>query len=1369
MSNDALDLAFARHVRTIGLITPDQVNAALAAQSKSLQEGKPISVAEALVQLGLLTPPQKESLEKKVKDQQAGVTQLGPYKLVKKIGEGGMGAVYLATDPASGRSVAVKVLPRHYGANAEFVKRFKREADAATKLRHPNIIGAFATGEDQGYHYYVMEYCDGQPLDQLLVLEKRLAVDRAVGLALQAARGLRYAHDQGIIHRDIKPSNIFITRDGTAKILDLGLSKDIGDSALSFKTVTGAVLGTPHYISPEQAQGEKDVDGRTDIYSLGATLYHLLTGRTPFEGATALEILSKHVNTVLPNPQDLREEIPDPVVHILERMMAKEPRDRYRDCGMLIADLEEVTSGRTPKSQMIAPGLTTIAPSAKRSTVRKRPSTLRRMAAARKSKGPLIASIALAAAALVILAVVLSGNSEPERLPERPPPSGVLPPKNPDPLKGSFDVATWEKSVAELPPESQLRLVIARLKDLNSGYDGSERHETGHGGITRIELAHVALHDLSPLRALRGLSQLHLSGTSVTDLSPLKDMKIASLTCLGMKSADLRSIRIMKDLKILSLKSTPLRELTPLGGMELLELNLQGTSLADLSPLRQMKLRQLLCDFDPKRDTETLRSMAALEKINDLLVEDFWRKEKGGDAPTPAPSGPEEQLRSALALLKQLNPDFDGRESHEVHDGAVSELTISALGLLDLAPLASLPGLRKLDVSGFWDAGEKREYKSWLKDLGPLRGMKLESLSVHHTLVWDLEPLRGMKLSSLDVSSSDIKDLSPLRGMPLRKLEISYTHARDLSALAGMPLAELRFMRSEVSDFSLLKSLPVRDLVADLDPQKDRAFLASHKTLELVNGIPIAEFLKAAVAPPAAPPKPAPPPPPEAGPWKNALDLIALIDPQRDSVRGNWRKENGRIISDFPENGVLRIPYEPPPEYDFKIVYSRVGARCATAQFLQREGRGFFWEMGGWGNVNSGFSLVGGRGSKENPTKAPFIPRDGVKYTSVIQVRRDRVTALLDDKKISEWVPSMGEITTDAGWCVDVPNLIGLGNCEALTTFEVVQVREVTGKGRIRTSLTTPVDPAFVSSVPRLSPAEQVKRVMEKLRELNPGFDGESRNRSEGDRVVELEVSTRRIRDLWPVRALLSLKKLELGDEKSVLADIACLKGLKLQELGLSNTRVVDLAPLQGMPLQRLQITGAPVRDLSPLRALPLVSLDCDRISTTDFSVLKNLRSLKTVNDQPTAEFLKNLRDTWTPIFDGRTLDCLRKASGWKIDKGMIASDSSEQNAAQTNFEFDNGDLRIRFEVRGVDSCAFRARQSDAGACSLFFDGVQSRQLEGKPHELVFSCRGIQVTATLDGKALALTEVKPVRSGCLQFNATSGILRIAAIDFRAVP
>jgi serine/threonine-protein kinase len=1385
MPNDSLDLAFARHVRQIGLITSDQLNAALQAQSRNLQEGKPISVSDAMVQLGLLTPTQKDSLEKKVREQQAGVQQLGPYKLMKKLGEGGMGAVYLALDSATQRHVAVKVLPRHFGASAEFVKRFRRESEAATQLKHPNIIGAFAAGEDLGYHYYAMEYCDGMSLDAILAAEGPLPAARAIDITLQAAKGLQYAHDQGIIHRDIKPSNIIVTKDGLAKILDLGLSKNLEDNTVSFKTVTGAVLGTPHYISPEQAQGERNVDGRSDIYSLGASLYHLLSGRVPFDGQTALEILSKHVNTVLPNPQDLREGIPDALVQVLQRMMAKEPNDRYPDCGALIADLVEVNAGRTPKTKLISAALTTIAPSRK-APLKKRPSTIRRAAPRPANKSALIAGIAGAVAVVVVVVVFLSGGSDMPAPPAvaKPPASG----KAAEPAKTSFDAESWEKSLEGLPPEARLKAVISRLRDLNAGYDGSERHETGHGRITRLELSHVALRDLSPLRGLPQLAQLELSGTSVSDLTPLRNARIVSLACSGMKSADLASIRAMKELKILSLKSTPVRDLSPLAGMDLWQLNLKGCSAADLSALRQLKLRELLCDFDAKRDAAILRSMPDLEKINDLPAEEFWLKERSSEP--AAASGPEAQVRAVVARLKERNPVFDGQPKFRVEDGEVAEFQSYAFGVTDLSPLSELRGLKRLWFNGLWDPAEQREVRSPLKDLRPLRGLPLVLLFLDHTEIEDLSPLQGMKLQGLNATSTPLSDLLPLRGLPLKKLEIGWTRVRDLSPLEGMELDYLDIRSTAVTNFSPLRNVGVKVLLGPLNPKQDAALVASIKGLEAINGGTVAEFLKSSDVPPPQPQPPATPRPVEAGPWKNAIDLIALIDPARDTVRGNWKKENGRVIAEFGENAVLRLPYEPPAEYDFRIVFSRTRGTCAIAQFLQHEGRGFFWEMGGYGNVNAGFALIGGRGSRENPTNAGFVPRDGVNYTSVIQVRRDRVTALVDDKKISEWLPSMGALSADRNWGVDVPNLLGLGNCESLTTFDVVQVREVTGKGRIRTTLTTPPEPAFIQSVGRLAAPEQLKRVVDKLKELNPHFDpGQARSRIEGDRVVEFGTSTQKIQDLWPVRAFPYLRRLDLGDDRNVgiISDLSCLKGMKIQELILQNTRVSDLSPLAQLPLSSLDLqgtrvtalgalrgtkittlvlNGTAVSDLSPLKEVPLQTLSCERVSTNDFSPLKSIRSLKTINDQPAAEFLKSQKDGWTAIFDGRSLDFLRNASGWKLDKGALVNDPSVNSAAQTQFEFENGELRFRFEVKGSDALTFRVRQNDNGACGVLFDGAQLRALEGKPHELVITCRGTQVAATLDGKPHPLSESKAQWRGCLQFNSTNGSLRISSIDYR---
>ncbi len=289
--------------------------------------------------------------------------KLGNYSLIKKIGEGGMGAVFLAEDVIAQRIVALKVLPLDKVNHPNAVARFQREAKAIGKLNHPNIIQAYALGEENGFHFYAMERCDGKPLDSILEKKKRLSCERALTYITQAARGLEHAHAHDIIHRDIKPGNLFVTGEGVVKILDLGLSKDIAaDHEQSFLTGTGTVLGTPYYISSEQAMGKTDFDGRTDIYSLGATLYHLVTGQTPFSGSTAAVVVSKHLIEKLPNPQDITPGIPDNVVRVIQRMMAKEPDSRYANCAELLEDLEALAAGKDPAAGELPAEMTSILP-----------------------------------------------------------------------------------------------------------------------------------------------------------------------------------------------------------------------------------------------------------------------------------------------------------------------------------------------------------------------------------------------------------------------------------------------------------------------------------------------------------------------------------------------------------------------------------------------------------------------------------------------------------------------------------------------------------------------------------------------------------------------------------------------------------------------------------------------------------------------------------------------------------------------------------------------------------------------------------------------------------------------------------------------
>lgn len=267
------------------------------------------------------------------------------YKILRELGSGGMGAVFEAVIVETGEHVAIKVRTKRLGQNTseEDRRRFEREASVAAAIDHPNVARVLGNGSFEDLDYLVMEYVDGMPLNEVMKEKVRLPGKKCLDLILQAACGLQAALDCGSIHRDIKPENLMMTEDGRIKIVDFGLAKN--DKMDSFKTATGVVMGTPHYISPEQASG-MPVDHRSDIYSLGATLYHLLAGRPPFEGENAFSILHKQIHAEVRSLTQWNPGVPDTVCQMVYRMMAKHPDARYQTYGHLIRVLEDLLSGR---------------------------------------------------------------------------------------------------------------------------------------------------------------------------------------------------------------------------------------------------------------------------------------------------------------------------------------------------------------------------------------------------------------------------------------------------------------------------------------------------------------------------------------------------------------------------------------------------------------------------------------------------------------------------------------------------------------------------------------------------------------------------------------------------------------------------------------------------------------------------------------------------------------------------------------------------------------------------------------------------------------------------------------------------------------
>ena len=267
------------------------------------------------------------------------------YRIVKPLGAGGMAEVYLARDNILERDVALKVMSGRYADDEEFVERFKREAQSAAVLSHPNIVSIYDRGESEdGMYYIAMEYLCGGTLKDRILKRGALPPRTAAAVALQIAEALQAAHEAGVVHRDIKPHNVLVTEAGNVKVGDFGIARAASSSTM---TRTGSILGTAHYISPEQAMGEP-VGPQSDLYSLGVVLYEMLTGTLPYDAESSIGIAMKHVNGHLVPPRELNPEVPRGMNAIVMRLLEKNQRDRYTDAEELMEDLERVLEGLEP-------------------------------------------------------------------------------------------------------------------------------------------------------------------------------------------------------------------------------------------------------------------------------------------------------------------------------------------------------------------------------------------------------------------------------------------------------------------------------------------------------------------------------------------------------------------------------------------------------------------------------------------------------------------------------------------------------------------------------------------------------------------------------------------------------------------------------------------------------------------------------------------------------------------------------------------------------------------------------------------------------------------------------------------------------------
>ncbi len=340
------DTVFGKMAVEQGLCTDGELRRSLG-ELKARSKVNPTMLRDIMVELGYITESQSDRLKVSLKEQKAAAHRIPGYKILGKLGSGAMAIVYQAKQLSLNRMVAIKVLPKRFSENPEYVERFYKEGQAAAKLNHTNIVQAYDVGQAGGYSYFVMEFVEGKTLYEDLSAGKVFSEKEAVDVVIQVAHALAHAHARGLIHRDIKPKNIMTTTGGKVKLADMGLARETADIEAA-QSEAGKAYGTPYYIAPEQIRGEIDIDGRADIYGLGATFYHIVTGRVPFMADNPSDVMRKHLRDPLVPPDHINTSLSAGISEVIEIMMAKRKKNRYKNVEELLIDLEAIHNGQMP-------------------------------------------------------------------------------------------------------------------------------------------------------------------------------------------------------------------------------------------------------------------------------------------------------------------------------------------------------------------------------------------------------------------------------------------------------------------------------------------------------------------------------------------------------------------------------------------------------------------------------------------------------------------------------------------------------------------------------------------------------------------------------------------------------------------------------------------------------------------------------------------------------------------------------------------------------------------------------------------------------------------------------------------------------------